>query len=133
MTVLVWVDAWQQQCCGDAFAVGDVVAWPLDETPDVHWLGAALAPELASRIRYSQERHATARVEPPVRAGTVVGIRAAFGRYAALVDGDPGLYPVPGSAVLVDVAGADGRESVPTGERLNGYVVEIEPAAGGGC
>ena len=25
---LVWVDAWQQECCGDPFAIGDAVTWP---------------------------------------------------------------------------------------------------------
>ena len=62
MRALVWVDAWQQECCGDDFAVGAV----------------------------------------------------------------PGLYPEPRSAVLVDLVRVEGVESVPTGEQLNGYVVELE-------
>ena len=27
--LLVWVDAWQMQCCGDPFAVGSSVEWTL--------------------------------------------------------------------------------------------------------
>ena len=130
---LVWVDAWQQECCGDPFAIGDGVTWPLESEPDREWLQAALTPELASRVGFWQERHAEAGAEPQSRTGTVVGVRAAFGRYAAREGDGAGLYPVPGSAVLVDLARAAGFESVPSGERLNGYVVELElgePAGG---
>lgn len=127
------MDAWQQQCCGAPFAVGGAVSWPLEAVSDREWLGAALTPDLASGITLHQECHAVGGAGPPVRTGVVVRIRAAFGRYAAR-GGDPtALYPEPGSAVLVDLARAEGFESVPTGERLNGYVVELElaaPAAG---
>lgn len=37
--LLVWVDAWQMQCCGDPFAVGSRVAWTLSE-PDREWLAS---------------------------------------------------------------------------------------------
>lgn len=126
MRALVWVDAWQQQCCGDAFAVGDTVTWPLESEPDREWLRDALTPELASCLTHHQERHAVGGAEPPRRTGVVVGVRAAFGRYAARADDGAGLHPEPGSAVLVDLARVEGAESFPTGERLNGFVVELE-------
>lgn len=132
MRALVWVDAWQQECCGDEVAIGDIVTWPLEPEPDREWLRDALTPELASSLTHHQERHAVGGEEPPSRTGVVLGIRAAFGRYAGRQGADPGLYPVPGSAVLVDLARVSGLESVPTGARLNGYVVELEleaPAA----
>ncbi|MFF0303105.1 DUF6578 domain-containing protein [Streptomyces sp. NPDC004562] len=28
-TVTIWVDGWQMQCCGESFAPGDAVSWPL--------------------------------------------------------------------------------------------------------
>jgi hypothetical protein len=34
MVVPVWVDDWQQQCCGDDYSIGDEVAWTLIEADD---------------------------------------------------------------------------------------------------
>ena len=31
MTLTIWVDDWQIQCCGESFAPGDVVSWTLLE------------------------------------------------------------------------------------------------------
>ena len=52
MWVPVWVEAWQQQCCGTEFAVGDEVRWTLVESDDLlrRLLGDGYprwAPELA--------------------------------------------------------------------------------------
>lgn len=129
MRALVWVDAWQQRCCGDGFAVGDTVTWPLESEPDRDWLRAALTPELASRLTHHQERHAVGGAEPPSRTGVVLGVRAAFGRYAACEGDEAVLYPEPGSAVLVELSRVEGFEDGPTGERLNGYLVELEVEA----
>ena len=126
MRALVWVDRWQQECCGDDFAVGDIVTWPLEPEPDREWLQDALMPELASSLTHHQERHAVSGEEQPSRTGVVLVVRAAFGRYAARQGAGPGLYPEPGSVVLVDLVRVEGVASVPSGEQLNGYVVELE-------
>ncbi len=41
MFVPVWIDGWQQQCCGGGFAVGDEVGWTLARG-DHEWLGRVL-------------------------------------------------------------------------------------------
>ncbi len=64
--------------------------------------------------------------EPPSCTGVVVAFRPAFGRYAAREGDASGRYPESGSVVLVDLARVEGVASVPAGERLHGYVVELE-------
>lgn len=44
MRVTVQVEAWQQECCGTPFAVGDVVRWRL--VADSGWAARALEPQL---------------------------------------------------------------------------------------
>lgn len=125
MTVLVWVDGWQIECCGEPFGVGDTVTWRLDDQPDVDWLSAALDPATARDISYSEDHHGGAPEEYPARRGTVVAIQAAFCRYAATEADQRTLYPVVGSAVLHPVVRADVREEADSDTRFNGYVVEL--------
>ena len=52
MRVPVWVADWQYQCCGEAFTVGDAVAWQL-AVDEEDWLGRALgdhAPAWAAAL-----------------------------------------------------------------------------------
>lgn len=53
----VWVEAWQIQCCGDAFEVGSKVEWTLCEQSDRDWLTSVLGDEFAREITYSEEHH----------------------------------------------------------------------------
>jgi hypothetical protein len=127
MNALVWVTAWQMECCGEPFAVGEQVEWTLCDDPDREWLEAALGPELAQSISHAEEHHGGVPEEtPPVRA-RVLGIRCAHGRYAAVPGSNSRtLYPVPGSAVLTEVDRADGREAETSGLSFNGYIVELD-------
>ena len=125
MTDLIWVDGWQMQCCGEAFAVGTAVEWRLNDAPDLDWLEAVLEPEIARRISYSEEHHAAPPSAHPLRHGKVVAIQAAFCRYAPTGSDERTLYPVAGSAVLRETSRADGHVDDESGERFNGYVVEV--------
>jgi hypothetical protein len=55
----VWVDQWQQECCGEPFAVGDTVEWNLEpmveEVRAFH--RAMLGDEVADQITDAEERH----------------------------------------------------------------------------
>ncbi|GEK20552.1 DUF6578 domain-containing protein [Cellulomonas xylanilytica] len=125
MSVLVWVDAWQLQCCGTPFGVGDAVAWRCGD-PDPDWLESVLGPDVASRISSAEEHHDALPDDHPVTSGTVVEIHAAFCGYAPRGTDDRTLYPVPGSAVLQEVPHADGSDRDRSDARFTGYVVEVE-------
>ena len=45
----VWIDAWQMQCCGDPFAVGDRVAWTVSNAVEREWLETLVGPEVERR------------------------------------------------------------------------------------
>ena len=126
MTELIWVDGWQMQCCGKPFAVGSHVEWRLNDAPDLDWLETALEPEIARRISYSEEHHDDPPGDHPLRHGTVVAIQAAFCQYAPTGPDERKLYPVAGSTVRREVSQADGAMRDESGERFNGYVVEVE-------
>lgn len=126
VSVLVWVQAWQMQCCGDPFAVGDDVDWTLDDQPDKEWLKAALGADAAARVTYSEESHGGLSDDAPTTRGRVLTIRTAHGRYTATPSGGRTLYPVPGSGLLTGANSVDGSESDISESRLNGYLVELD-------
>lgn len=126
VSVLVWVQGWQMQCCGDPFTVGDEVEWTLDADPDTDWLEAALGTDLASRIAYAEDHHGGLPDETPVTRSKVLAIKTAHGRYAPLTPDGKTLYPVAGSAVMRSVDRVDGSESDLPEMPLNGYVVEVD-------
>lgn len=122
MTVLVWVDGWQMECCGEPFGVGDEVLWRLD-APDVGWLRTVVGADVAARIAYADERHADGPYDRPPRPGRVVSLAAASCRYELAADGRT-LHPVPGTAVLRDVAHVHDR--APARGRFHGWVVGVD-------
>ena len=70
----VWVDAWEQQCCGEPFRTGGPVAWEVNEKPDATRVVVRISPERSGRIRFAQEHHGD---DPDgVLTGTVARIEA---------------------------------------------------------
>ncbi|MGW4971155.1 DUF6578 domain-containing protein [Streptomyces albidoflavus] len=45
MTVTIWIDGWQMQCCGVRFRSGVVVEWPVVEADIEDRAGAGRAAE----------------------------------------------------------------------------------------
>lgn len=126
MDGLVWVDGWQLECCGDPFAVGDVVTWDCTDADD-EWLASTLGPQAARTIRFAEQHHDEPAADHPVVRGTVVGIQAAFCRYAP--GPDPTLLqPVPGSGVLRAIRSTGTGDEDPSGAHFLGYVVTLGPA-----
>lgn len=121
---LVWMAAWQMECCGQPFTVGDEVEWSLEDDPDREWLEAALGPELASRVTHEEDHHDQLPTAPA--NGRVRAIRCAYGRYAPTPGDERVLYPVPGSAELSHVARVDGTEARASQLDFNGYLVDLE-------
>jgi hypothetical protein len=129
--VLVWVDDWQQQCCGEPFAVGSRVDWMLHRrSADDPWLAAVLGADLAGEVTHAEEHHSEGPADVPVTRGVVTRIRTVSCRYAALGDDPLVLSPVPGTSQVVDVHEADAWFEPPEPLRLNGFVVDLEPVRG---
>ena len=127
----VWVDAWQVQCCGEPFAVGELVRWTLLEQPTEEVLADSGGSPEVVRLTHAEEHHGGLPEQTPPTAGRVRRIRAVTFDHAE-VPGQPRvLTRVPGSGVALDCRRADGWESeLPAGggRQFSGYVVDLAPA-----
>ena len=123
---LVWVDAWQLQCCGEPFSVGDVVTWTLSSEPDREWLSNAIGATPANSVTHAEGHHGDLPESCPRTTGRVTAIKSAFCRYAPVRADDKTLYPVSGSARLFDVTRADGWGKESGDVRFNGYLVTLD-------
>jgi hypothetical protein len=119
----VFMEYWQHECCGDLFAVGDAVTWPV--RPVVGgWLAGMLRDGFGPGVRWTVERHND---EVTQLHGTVSAIRSVFHRLER-VERDPE-HPrsLPGSAVLQEVQ-CTGRTERFGDYEWAGYVVELSGA-----
>jgi hypothetical protein len=125
--IRVWVDAWQMQCCGVPFAVGQEISWQLSQDVDTEWLTSVLGTDAAEAIRFSYEHHGRLPEDAPHTRGTVLQIKAAHSRYApAAGENARTLHPVPGSGQLATVDSADGWDTVALNRHFNGYLVDLD-------
>ncbi|MCI3154183.1 hypothetical protein ELQ39_21080 [Streptomyces sp. GB4-14] len=81
MTLTVWDDDWQIQCCGQSFASEDVVSWTLLEV-DPEEYADVVGSERADEIDFREEHHGQpdrwAKARPDVSfAGYLVTARRA--------------------------------------------------------
>ncbi len=119
MAAIVWMDEWQQACCGEPFAVGSVVTWTL-EPPDADRLAAVLGPAEARTVTHREERHDERTAQTPHVTGSVRSIRAVLSR-----PGPGGAAPVIEDIwTLEDYAPPDGELG------LVGYLVELNVRPG---
>jgi len=123
--ILVWVDDWQMQCCGEPFAVGSPVSWTLED-PDPDWLAAIVGDDLAARVDAAEEHHRGGPEQGPRTDGTVLSIRTVHCRYEAADPEHPQMMsPVPGSGVVTGTDTADGWEAERDGLAFVGYLVQL--------
>ncbi|MDK0520905.1 DUF6578 domain-containing protein [Streptomyces sp. ML-6] len=127
MTLTIWVDDWQIQCCGERFAPGDVVSWTLLEV-DPEEYADVVGSERAAGIDFREEHHGQGEETAPTSV-EVVSIDEVHCRYGV----PPGAtdrvnYPVPGTTVLVPVEEADGRAKARPKLRFEGYLVTARRA-----
>jgi hypothetical protein len=115
------------ECCGEPFAVSDVVEWNLADAPDVDWLAAAIGGDLAAQVTH-QEDHHDLREDAITRKGKILSIRCAYCRYAPTPGGDEReLYPVAGTAEITSAERIDGREGAGSSTlHFIGYLVELD-------
>lgn len=133
MSAYVWVDAWQQQCCGDDFRVGSQVAWSAvpQDGPD-GWVGLLLGGEWAEKVRFHEEHHSDDDESAVVLAGTVVSIREVTCRRVPQPQGSGQLMvPIAGSGMLHEVDVPDKWSAEPSADlrdhlTFDGWIVEVE-------
>ncbi|OCC10221.1 DUF6578 domain-containing protein [Streptomyces sp. PTY087I2] len=121
MTVTIWVDDWQMQCCGEDFAPGGLVSWSLVEA-DPEDYADIVGEERAEGIDFHEEHHGREEREPT--SLEVLSIAEVHCRYAA----PPGSTekvncPVPGTAVVLPVDRATGWAKARPDVEFAGYLV----------
>jgi hypothetical protein len=122
----VFVEGWQQECCGKPFRVGSKVSWWL-VAPDAdrEWFDIALGVVIDA----DEEHHGDQPKGAPKQSGVVRSIRGV----AVTLQPDPDARDlifgaVAGSAVLTRLRRSDGREMrwMSTDRYFMGYLVELE-------
>lgn len=108
MTLTIWVDDWQIQCCGESFAPGDVVSWTLLEV-DPEDYADMVGGERAARIDFCEEHHGRDEGRAPVRL-EVLSVDEVHCHYEVPAGSTSNIYhPVPGTTVLVPIEGRVGE------------------------
>ncbi|MEW2117380.1 DUF6578 domain-containing protein [Streptomyces sp. NPDC005474] len=138
MTLTIWVDDWQIQCCGESFTPGDVVSWKLLEA-DPKEYADVVGTERAAEIDFREEHHGPGEEHPPTSL-KVLTVAEVHCRYEVPPDSTAHMHhPVPGTTVLVPVEEADGWAEARPNVTFVGYLVTArrasdvpEGAAGGG-
>ncbi|MEU8579082.1 DUF6578 domain-containing protein [Streptomyces asoensis] len=130
MTLTIWVDDWQVQCCGQSFASGDVVSGTLLEV-DPEEYADVVGSELANEINFRAEHHGQGEGHAPTSV-EVVSIAEVHCRYEVPPGSTDNVnYPVPGTTVLVPVKEADGWAKARPDVSLAGYLVTARRATDG--
>lgn len=132
MAEVVWIAAWELQCYGTPFSVGDAVSWRIHAVPGPTSLSPSDAEGIGP-VAWAYDHHSDD-VDVPTTA-TVTTIRAVYQRYE--VDGrtsaDPHgrprgrhLIPIPATMVAESRDHADGWERDRGDVRFVGYAVHVE-------
>lgn len=105
----VWVQDWQMQCCGEPFALGKRVSWPLSGEVDREYLGVVLGEQATAQsptMRTTTTR-ATRLIEGAVRSIDAVWCRFARRGWADFFS----FYLVPGTTLIESRTSATGGRS----------------------
>ncbi|MGW7430485.1 DUF6578 domain-containing protein [Streptomyces sp. NPDC054861] len=128
MTLTIWVDDWQMQCCGENFAPGDVVSWTLLEVDPEDYADVGGSGR-ADEIDFREEHHGQGEGHAPtsVEVVSIVEVHCSYGVPPGATDKVN--YPVPGTTVLVPVKAADGRAKARPDVGFAGYLVTARRAS----
>ncbi|MFF3744454.1 DUF6578 domain-containing protein [Streptomyces kronopolitis] len=130
MTLTIWVDDWQIQCCGEKFTSGDVVSWHLLKV-DPEDYADLVGGDRAAEIDFCEEHHGQEGEHAPTRL-QVLTITEVHCRYEVPSDSTWNVrHPVPGTTELVPAREADGRAAIRPHVSFTGYLVTAERTAGG--
>src|SRR6185437_15279732 len=81
VSMTVWVEFWQMQCCGEPFRLGDQVAWTVRAT-DTDWLEVMLGTHRQPGVDAVEDHHGGVPEGTAPTRGTVTRITAVHCRYA---------------------------------------------------
>ncbi|MFJ6844077.1 DUF6578 domain-containing protein [Streptomyces griseoluteus] len=129
MTLTVWVDDWQMQCCGEDFAVGDVVSWTLLEAGPEDYADV-VGGKRAAGIGFREEHHGR-EGERAATSVEVLSIDEVHCRYEIPAGATDRLHvPVRDTTVLVPVGRADGWARPRPDVSFAGYLVTVRRVTG---
>lgn len=119
----IWVDAWQQECCGVPWTIGSRVSWTLAEVGEDHRLESLFPADAAVVIDAREEHHGADADDNERTNGAVIAVRGVQVRHEPTLGGND-LQPVPGSATLTALTHSNGEELRWDG--FVGYLVELD-------
>jgi hypothetical protein len=120
----VWVDGWQQECCGEPWGVRSTVHWMLADA-DLGYFAPLFPDNSGVTVDRHEDHHDALPADTLETVGVIVAIRGVHLSYAPAPGGDPKrLYPVPGSARLTALDRSNGAEL--RGQGFAGYLVRIQ-------
>jgi Family of unknown function (DUF6578) len=136
MGTFVWIESWQQQCCGHDFRVGSTVRWEVRQHPGGHdWVRILLGTGWSEKVFFAEDHHTDESegvLTGVVSHISVVTCDRVLGDAAQPEARGRVLVPVPGSGRLRTVEMADSWEPEPrdpsAGWSFDGWIVELEPA-----
>ncbi|RRQ87288.1 DUF6578 domain-containing protein [Streptomyces griseofuscus] len=129
MTLTIWVDDWQIQCCGENFKSGDTVSWHLLEV-DPEDYADLVGSDRAAAIDFYEEHHGREDQRALTRL-QVLTITEVHCRYEVPSDSTSNVrHVVPGTSELVPVREADGWAVARPNVEFAGYLVTAERTAG---
>ena len=124
VTKIIWMDAWEFECCGEPFEVGSRVKWILGvvDQSDKERFATLLGEADASRLTHHETHHGPHDDEVLTYAtGSVTAIKAIYQSY------DDRGHLVEGSAHAKDLASAVKFENEElNGPRFRGYLIDLE-------
>ncbi|MFE7457746.1 DUF6578 domain-containing protein [Streptomyces sp. NPDC057554] len=124
MTLTIWVDDWQMQCCGESFTPGDVVSWHLLEI-DPEDYADLVGSDRAADIDFCEEHHGGEGDHAPTRL-RVLTITEVHCQYEVPSGNSNVRHPVPGTTEVVPVQEADGWAVTRPHVEFAGYLVTAE-------
>ncbi|WP_182481490.1 DUF6578 domain-containing protein [Nocardioides immobilis] len=118
MDALVWVDAYEVQCCGEPFTVGLNVTWPMSGQLNIAAFMELTGADTAASVSMAVDRHARRAEDTVDHTGTVTRIERYRCRHAQG-------HVVPGTVEVRPIFEADGWEPEEDGVDFVGYLVTL--------
>lgn len=116
---VVFYEAWQMECCGEVFRVGETVRWPVLGRGDFTLLGDEDAD-------YLYEAHSRDFAKLMMLEGRVERVQILYRRLRPCGVSPTSLVPVEdGESVSEETIEAHGGEMLENGMRAEGYMVEL--------
>lgn len=128
MRIHVWVDQWQQECCGESFRIGSAVTWTVSSSAmGSEWAGLLLGEEWGRAVTHHEEHHSE-----DEELGVVSGVvHTIYDVTCRRTRNDRAFEPVPMSGVLTPTDSAEVGDSTSqfgddSAVTFEGWIVELD-------